>query len=380
MDAAKLKNILFDLSHDDDGEIETMIQLLTDKISTNSADNIESDIKDIESLFSESISNLYTPSNLKILEIIGGFNYVGNSGFAKFRSILESNQYNTPKLVENLKAFLSDRSVFLKLVEATDKNLKKLNIEAHYHNDDTFEVGILMPKEVTDNKINNVTRELNKWDKVIKTIKEVTGGSVEDTKISFINNGSLEFFIDNSPEVAVCLSVIVERVIKIYKDVLQIRTAKNKLKELNSIPDLDQKTIDKQEKDFYSREVEKLSLEIIRDYSTKQIDAGRANELKIAMKGHISYVAKCIDNGIIIEINPPEIPEPESEKDSDTPEEVEKKKTLKLNYETVSKQIDLVDKSMALVKDIGKTGIDIMKYLTEAEESVPGDNEQQKDE
>lgn len=367
MDASKLLNILLDLTSDSEITITETLNTLTNNINSNQSKEIAINLKKLKDQFSDAILNEYNPSNLKIVESIGASDYFGLTGFQKLENILNKNSYDIQKTVTDLQKFIQIRTEFVTLINSTCDNLKKLNVVPHFHSDDTFEVGLLMPKELTDNKIINVTKELNHWDKVFKTFKELTSGSTDDTEINFVNNGSLEFFIENGPEIAACLAVAVERIVKLYKNIVEIRSAKEKLKELG-VSTGEQRSIEKQEKDIFNKGIDTIAAEIVKEFATKQLDNGRVNELRIAIKGHITYIAKCIDHGMIIEINPPEISEPSEAKETDSDEQKIEVKRIKENYDKTLKKIDIVQKSMDTIKTIGKTGVDIVKYLTEGDE------------
>jgi hypothetical protein len=366
MDASKLQNILLDLTSDEEEIITETLNALVNNISANQSVEISTNLTKLKDTFLQNNSNEYNQSNSAIVESIGASSYFGISGFQKIDEILKKNSFNVQKTVADLQKYITERTAFVTLINATSENLKKLNVNPHFHNDNTFEVGILMPKDVTDNKIINVTKELNQWDKVFKTIKELTGSPIDDTEINFVNNGSLQFFIDNGPQIAACLAVTIERITKLYKSIIEIRSAKEKLKELG-VSTGDQKNIEKQEKEIFNKGIDSITADIIKEFAIKQIESGRINELKIAMKGHVTYIAKCIDKGMTIEINPPEISEPAESKETDTAEKKEENKKLKENYDLTLKKIEVVQKSMDTVKSIGKTGVDIIKYLTEGE-------------
>lgn len=369
MDASKLKNILVDLNSGTTDPINKLLSSLASNISSNVSKKIADNISEDKEAYSRSIINTYTPSNLKILEKIGATKYFGNAGYNEIVLILNKNLYDSRQTVEDLNEFIEERRIFIEILILTSENLKALNIEAHYSRD-TFEVGILMPEEVTYNKIVNVTKELNQWDKVFKTVKELGGESTEDTEINFVNNGSLEFFIDNGPQIALCLALIIDKVVKIYSNITKIRIAREELKQLGGLPVAERKVSEKLEKDYFNKEVDKTAQEIIKQFASKQIEEGRLNELRVAVKGHVVYVAKCIGKGMIIEIIPPEIlvPEEPEEDDIETAEEKEQRKILKQNYDKTLKQIEIVQKTMDTMKTIGKTGIDVVKYLMEGEE------------
>jgi hypothetical protein len=364
MDVSKLKNLLTDLVNEEDTTITSALNNLVSYISANQSAEILTTLKQINSHFTSSLVNNYTPSNLKILEEIGGLEFFGNQAYIELEKILNKNSYNVQKIISDLQLYLKRRNEFLELINETEDNLDKLNIENHYNSDATFEVGLLLPTEYTESKIIKITKELNHWDKVFKTLKELVGESPTDTEINFVSNGSLQFFIDNSQTIGVCIAVGIERITKLYKNIIEIRIAKEKLKSLG-VNSGDQKSIDKSEKDFFNKEIEKISADLIKEFAVKNIENGRLNELKIAMKGHVTYIAKCIDNGITIEVIPPELSEPKIKETEENKAEV---KTVKDNYDKTLKQIEIVQKSMETIKTIGNTGIDIAKFLTDNED------------
>lgn len=366
MDASKLKNILADLAGEETISINSKISELIAFITSNQSNDITVTIKEICKQFDISVSNYYSPSNKKILEEIGGLDYFGIEAYNKITLILNQNSYNVQMVIADLQKYLDQRIEFVKLITATNDNLENLNIYNHFHDDDTFEIGILMPSEFTEKKIVTITKELNRWDKVFKTYKELVGESVNDTEINFVSNGSLQFFIDNSPTIAASIAVTIERVVKLYKNIIEIRSAKNKLKSLG-ISTGEQKAVEKSEKDFFNKEIEKISLDIIKQFAIKSIEDGRLNELKIAIKGHVTYIAKCIDSGLTIEIIPPEISAPVVEKE--TEESKDDVKKIKENYEKTLKQIEVVQKSMETINTIKETGNDILKFLSSGEEN-----------
>jgi hypothetical protein len=299
------------------------------------------------------------------MEEIDVLSYYGNYALAEINSILTSSNYDIQKTIKELESFKEERDKIVLIIENTRLNLDALKIDPHYHKNTTFEVGILIPKELTDNKIVLLTKELNKWDKVLKTFRELAEGETEDTEISFVSNGSLQFFIDNSPQVAMCLAMVLERVAKLYKNIIEIREAREKLKTLGISP-VESKFIEKQEKDQFNKEIEKISTDLVKQFAIKNIETGRLNELKIAVKGHVTYICKCVDSGITIEITPPEVNETalkeESEKNGRTDDD------HKAIHSKTKQQIDIALKSMELIKSLGKTGLDIMKYLNNPSE------------
>jgi hypothetical protein len=373
MDTQKLLNILSDLDNEqEDSSIDTSLQNLASNINSGQTSEIVTNEGKVREFFEESKVNSYVPSNMEIIHFIGADKYFGNSAYAVVKDILNKNTYNVQKTYQELQEYLKRRKKFVETVKETRNNLETLNFEAYYPTDDNYQIGLLMPDDYTKNKITSITKELNKWDKVLKTFKELVGESPEDTEINYVSNGTLEFFIDNSPAIAAALAYSVDKIIKVYKNIVEIRQTREKLKDLG-IPQAEQKAIEKQEKEHLSKELDKISADLIKEFASRKIESGRLNEIKVAVKGHVVYMAKCIDNGITIEINPPEVHEPEILSQEETDENKTEIKKAKIDYDKKLKQIEIVQKSMDTVKTIGKFGIDIGKFLTNGDE--PNDAE-----
>lgn len=368
MDAGKLKNVLIDLSDEEEEKINVLLGGFLSNISSGQSTEISKMLDNIRELFEESPVNNYSPSNLKILEKIGGTLYFGSFGFAYLSNILTKNSYNIPKTTSDLQKYKDDRSAFIVLARNCQENLELLDIETHYYEKDIYEVGLLFPKEVSDNKIINITKDLNAWDKIFKSIKELNGEPIEDTEIDFINNGSLEFFINNSPVIAGALAFCIKNIVSLYKNIIEIRIKKEELKALG-INVTDQKNIEKQEKELLKNGIDNIAADLIKEFAAKNIDEGRVNELKIAIKGHVTYIAKCIDKGMIIEITPPELSNPVPAPENSTDDQKAKAKLRREEFNVRLQQVNIIQEAMQVIKSLGVTGGDIMKYLNEGEEN-----------
>lgn len=365
MDVSKLLNVLEDINNSDETKSD-LIATLIQNIASNLTTEITTTVEKIRNEFNNSSINDYNSSNLEILSKIGANKFIGKLGLIEFEKVLTANTYNTQKTVENLQKYLTERKDFAELVSKTEENLTTLKFKSYYHVNDKFEVGLLMPTEYTNKKIKTITKELNHWDKVFKTLKELSGENPEDTELNFVSNGSLQFFIDNPAQSATCLAIAIERIVKVYKNILEIRTTREKLKELG-INTAEQKSIEKQEKEIFTKEMDKISSEIIKEFASKSIENERLNELKIAMNGHVRYIAKCIDGGMTIEITPPIMTGLNTEKE--TEENKEEIKQIKTNYDKTLKQVEIVQKSMETLKSIGSIGMDIIGFLGEGDKS-----------
>lgn len=366
MEVAKLYNVTFDLEEDNSELNQTeLINNLITSISQNETQQINKLLIDLEASINQSKANTFSFSSSKILAEIKGSIFFGQSSLKAIKKILNENPFNNNLTIQKLQEYSNNRTAFITQISSLNTIFKELKINAHFYEDDTYEVGIILPEKVTENKIVDVTKILQKWDQIFKSLKEINGDSVEDTKIALVNNGSLDFFFESAPHIALCLSIIIERLATLYKRILEIRVARLKLAELGA-PKSEIVTIEQHESNEIEKEVKAIADKIMKEYSNK-LTPERKNELKTALTAHIKYIANSIDRGIMIEVTPPEITPPELLKEQGN----ENTKKINEEAERVHKEklakIELVVKSNELVKEIVGLGSDVFKYLSSGE-------------
>jgi len=367
MEATKLHNVIHDaIDEEENVDLKVKVTALITLIQQNNASEIDNTIEVIKEDLNESTFNTYSPSNYKILEEINGTTFLGDQALNKIKEILSSNSYNTAKIISELKSFIDERDAFIKTLTTLRDSLNTLGIDPHY-NEENYELGLLLPSNNNYDSIKVITKELNKWDKAIKTYRELVGDSTEDTRITLVNNGSLEFFTENIEQVALCVTFTIERLVKLYKNVLDIRTAWSNLK-ATGLPKAQEKGIAKHEKDTYNKEIDSIVSDVIKNFADKNIEGGRLNELKISVKGHTNYIAKCIDNGLVIEITPPELSEPKILSEEETEENKKERDKAKTEFEARLKKVNNIKDSLKAGKEILGLGKEVFKMLTTGEE------------
>lgn len=372
MDASKLFNVISDLNRNSPNEVSDKIQEFINAVPSGNLEQLDAIKHELAQLIKPSIVNNYSASNLKILTHIGGIDFYGNNVLHKIETILNIPYYNVNSLIAELNKFLAERNKFVSNISGASSNLYALNIDAHYFTENIYEVGILMPENVTHNKISYITKSLNRWDRIFRDFKELVGEDIEDTRIDFVSNGSLQFFIEHTPAVATCLAITIERILKLYKNILDIRIAKNQLKSLG-VKTAEIINIEKSEKEQLENGLNKISNELVKNYANENIEKGRLNEIKNSLNGQIRYIAKTIDQGIIIEIIPPELEAPKADDESDDDGNTVDRKTALIEYNKSKKQVEIIQKLLDVIKEIGALSGDFQKYLSSPEEDNPND-------
>jgi hypothetical protein len=374
MESSKLHNVIYDaVQEETEIKLTEKINALVAQIQQNQAPQIELTIGEIMESLSISVFNSYSVSNFKVLQEIKGEDFFGDYAFQRVKAILELNSYNTAKIISELQDYVKSRNEFIATVTQVKAGFEKLEIPLHFSDED-YELGLLLPSKTEFNSIKGLNKELAKWDKSIKSYRELVGLGPEDTKITLVNNGSLEFFTENPEQVALCISFTLERLFKLYKNILEIRSAWKKLKD-TGLPKTQEKAIKNHEKEIYEKEVDSIVADLIKKFADKKIEDGRLNELKISIKGHTNYFAKCIDDGLVIEITPPEVNVPEIMNEPETEENKKDKAKAKSDFDAKIEKVNTIRDGLKAGKEIFSLGKEVFKMLTSGEEEKDEDEE-----
>lgn len=368
MESSKLHNVIYDaVQEETESKLTTKINTLVTQIQQNQAPQIEKTVSEIEESLSNSVFNSYSVSNYKVLQEIKGEDFFGESAFLKVKTILEENSYNTAKIVSELQAYVKLRNEFIATLTQIKTGFEKLDIPLHFTDED-YELGLLLPSNTEFESIKGLNKELAKWDKAIISYRELVGLGSEDTKITLVNNGCLEFFTENPEKVALSISFTLKRLFKLYKNILEIRSAWKKLKD-TGLSKTQENAIKKHEKEVYEKEVDSIVADLVKKFADTKIEDGRLNELKISVKGHTNYFAKCIDDGLVIEITPPEVSEPDILKEDETEENKKDKAKAKSDFDAKIEKVKTVRDGLKAGKEIYSLGKKVFNMLTSGDDN-----------
>lgn len=317
----------------------------------------------IKSLRNSSL-NVLTPSNLKIAQEIGADKYFGVTLAESIDNVLSINNFNISAVVTEFNKLKTEREKYISNLKSLNDIFKSFGLDMHWWSDKSkFEIGLLIPSGLTDdNEIPKVTKHLNKWNQIIKDFNEITGHDSQDTKIVFQDIGSLEYFFQSPELTATAIITGIERLAALYKKILEIRKIRQDLKKYD-FPKKDQNAAAKHESEVSEKEIKSITDDIFKNHGRKRFEGARRNELKNALNLHLKWIAKQIDKGEIVEINTPEIVEPEQNELSDEDFLKEKEK-----YEIDKARIDLLKSKANLFTEITGTAKEVFKYLKSPDE------------
>lgn len=370
MEVSKLNNVLIDIQTENSGKkINDVIDLLIGGLEANLPEQIEQALETLYSFFGSSMFNHYPISNYKILQEIEGNIFFGNEARAYLDEILSVKTFDKSVIINELRKYQTKRASFIESITALAKAFLLLHVDVHFSRTD-FEIGLLIPESTKLNTIKNVSRELNKFDVFLKTVKEVVGEVSDDNQLTFINKGSNEFFSIDSEATATFISLATSKILLLYTKILEIKKLKKQLDAVQGVKKSESEYLSS-DKEFYKQESEKIAQSLLKEFVDKKtVGNERYNELEIRVKGGMKYLAQTFDKGIIVEITPPELETPDDVDPNETPENKQIAKAAIKSYEERMAKISVIKQSVELTKSVVAAGTEICKYLTEGENEV----------
>lgn len=312
-------------------------------------------LKAIESLAQNKRIEELGLSYIKTLNIIGGRDYFGSGLTNKLEEIKQNYQYDTQEFEKEIHTLLAARLFFFKKCIETKKSLENLNIEPTYQKHDKFEFGIHIPTNSKFTELKELEKSFKHWNFLFKTLNELTNNDHSNPKITYVANGSIEFFIEHSFEVAITIGYIIDKLVKVYMNIEKIRKHRKELEKLG-IPKSESDTIKNQEKEIIKDNYEQIKNELIEKYK-EDLDPGRINEFNMALMSGIKFIARTIDNGIELEIIPPQITLQKKENDN-------KESEKSLRERKKDERINIIRETNSLMKNISGAGSDILKLMS----------------
>lgn len=228
----------------------------------------------------------------------------------RINTIFERNQI-TPKLA------LDELIGIKNELDATKLHLTQLSAGLNYFGvgedvllQNEAEVGVIIPRTYVDNNLKSFGAELVELEKILLVFSEVVTGTREPLKIRQISSSELSVFLEYLPEVCACIAISIERIVALYKSLLEIKTLKKGLIEQN-VPEETLQPINDYAKSLVRPELDKLTEELMTKYAT-ELDPDRANEVAIELRRSLYRLTDRIDRGFQIELR--------VSKDSSTPD------------------------------------------------------------
>lgn len=245
-------------------------------------------------------SDSFSPAWRQVLEEIGGSDLLGNNLANRLHEIMERNEITPSIAFEEVQDIAKSIQAFKTAVDNVVSGLKGIQIGAEELEPGECEIGVLIPREAVHSNMVEFGEELKELDFILGTFSEVASGKRQTFDIKTISSSDLMVFLYAIPPVAACIAHAAEKIITLYKTLLEIKKLKGDLKK-QGLAEEEMEGITEHAASKMKCGIEELTAEIIEEYY-KGTDGGRKNELKNAVRIALNKLANRIDQGFNIEV------------------------------------------------------------------------------
>lgn len=328
--------------------LQAKFQNVTNYYSQNNPDALNKERDGLKADLENSLLANYVQSDFKILDQLGVRGFFGEESYEQLNTILGSQAHEVTK---KLNEFIQRRQEALSKLNQAKSALTAFNLQAVELTDGEYEIGLSLPIEYQN------VRELEKvLGDINQLLAEIASAAKEtaDFKISYVNNGSIEIYIQATQALAQQFDILVDYALKTYGLIEVIRTLKKGFDGFAKKRKSEMETQAEAEKDD---KVEALMKQMV---SELKIDSAETQGRIII---HFKKFLKHLERGVAAEVRTPHIPPPPEPAEGADKEERARIKALKAQYEG-KKQIDQRNKEIYKLQSRNFDGLDT-KFLTD---------------
>jgi hypothetical protein len=162
------------------------------------------------------------------------------------------------------------------------------------------EIGLFIPRAAVRNRLLDFAGELKDLGFVLNTLSEVVTGQTDDLTIRAISSSELLVYLRAGAPYAACVAVAIERVVALYKQVLEIRRLHQEIQK-QGVPREQTAGIESYVNQLMETGIGRVSAEIVNEFYKGKDDA-RKHELSNAVRISLNRIANRIDRGFVLQV------------------------------------------------------------------------------
>jgi hypothetical protein len=320
MNAERLHAIVISLNKElTDKRIVALMESMTTTLravvqSTNEStqQNFANARDSLYSALTNTDSDRFSPTWRQILREIGGEDLFGRELKRTIESTLEKNQLTPAIALQEFEAVYARLKQFRDALTQTIAAFTYFNIGSEKLEAGECEIGILIPRAYVKNQLPEFLEELEHEEFILNTFSEVATGRPDRLEIKALSSSGLMVFLKGNINYAAVVAVAVERIVALYKKLLEIRRLRMDM-EKQELPENVVSGVETHANKLMKDGIEKASVEIVNQFYIGE-DVGRKNELVVKVRLSMNMLANRIDHGVNVEVRvePPAATDPKA--------------------------------------------------------------------
>jgi hypothetical protein len=276
------------------------LQAVVNQSNAATQQNLASSLGALYAAVSDTDSDKFSPTWRQILREIGGDCFFGKALKEHIETVLAKNQITPAVALRELLQTLEKLQRFEGALNSAASAFQQFGIGDEKLRPGECEVGVLIPRQAVKNQLLDFSEELKELGFILNTFSEVATGKPDQLEIRTLSSSDLLVYLQASAPYAACLAVAIERIVALYKQLLEIRKLHQEIRK-QGVPEKETTGIEKYANELMQKGIQNASEEIVNEYY-QQAEKGRKNELTIAVRLAMSKIANRIDHGFNLEV------------------------------------------------------------------------------
>lgn len=285
------------------GKLQELINALSRVVNNPNPgyqQTLAQNLKEMYAAVTDAPSDQFSPVWRQILAEIGGENFFGSKLKVNIEAIFSQNQITPAVALDELQQLHNGLQAFKTALDQCSTSLKHFEIGDEKLTPGECEIGVLIPRSAIENKLINFAEELEELSFILDTFSEVVTGTRDSQTIRTISSSDLLVYLQAAAPFAACVAVCVERVVTLYKQLVEIRKLHEEMRK-QGVPEKAMSEIENYANNLMLNGIEKIAIDVVNEYHKKD-DMERKNELTNAVRIALNKIANRIDNGFNIEV------------------------------------------------------------------------------
>lgn len=263
-------------------------------------EQLTTNLQQIYEVLSDSPSDRFSPAWRQALDETGISEYLGEKLSVTIHNIFERNQITPATALNEIQQILTNLQVYKKAIDNIVSSFETMNIGAEELNPGESEIGFLIPRRAVENNLNLFGKELQELNFILGVFAEISTGKRDGFEIKTISSTDLSIYLKAIPPIAACVAHAAEKIVTLYKTLLEIRKLKAELIK-SGVPEDKTTGITSHADSVMSSGIQEIKKEIMEQYYVIKDDP-RKNEIENALVISLNKIANRIDLGFNIEV------------------------------------------------------------------------------
>jgi len=284
--------------------VSTMVEALRSVVQQSNQANqqsLSSSLKNMYAALANTPSDKFSPAWRQILSEIGASELFGKTLKERIESILAANQITPAVALQELEQLSKTLQEFDSGLDEAGSAFRLFRIGDERLAPGDCEVGILIPREAIKNQLLDFANELKELGFILNTFSEVVTGKPDELTIRTVSSSDLLVHLQAAAPYAACVAVAIERVVSLYKQLLEIRKILQDLR-TQGVPVDSTRGLEGHANELMEKGIERISVEIIDEFHQGKDKGGRKHELTNAVRISLNKIANRIDHGFNLEV------------------------------------------------------------------------------